>query len=122
MNCTPTVPGPPAATCRPPAIGFDPEIPAERIAQVSRALSDPLRVRILDVLRRNSESVCQCELLALFEIRQSLLSHHLRKLVDAGLIDVERRHRWAYYSICAGGSAELAAWLTSESTPLEVAR
>jgi ArsR family transcriptional regulator len=88
---------------------------------VAKALSDPLRVRILDVLR-NSEPVCQCELIALFGIRQSLLSHHLRKLVDAGLIDVERRHRWAFYAICDGGSAELAAWLTSESTPLEVAR
>lgn len=52
-------------------------------------------MEIVDVLRRNPEPVCQCELIALFEIRQSLLSHHMRKLVDAGLVQVERaRSSW----------------------------
>ena len=48
----------------------------------------------------------------MFEIRQSLLSHHVRRLVDAGLLDVERRHKWAYYSVTAGGTKELIAWLS----------
>ncbi len=56
--------------------------------------------------------VCQCELIALFEIRQSLLSHHVKRLVDAGLLDVERRHKWAYYSVSADGTKELTAWLS----------
>ncbi len=43
-----------------------------------------MRVQILDVLRRSDEPVCQCEFIALFEIKQSLLSHHLRKLVEPG--------------------------------------
>ena len=64
------------------------------------------------MLRRSPEPVCQCELIALFGIGQSLLSHHARKLVDAGLIDVERRHRWAYYSAAPHALKELSSWLT----------
>jgi ArsR family transcriptional regulator len=51
-------------------------------------------------------------LIALFDIKQSLLSHHLRKLVDAGLVEVERRHKWAYYSTSADAGKELSTWLT----------
>jgi ArsR family transcriptional regulator len=108
----PTLPGPPAAACCAPAAGVDPALDAERVASVARALSEPLRVQILDVLRRSDEAVCQCELIALFEIKQSLLSHHMRKLTDAGLVAVERRHKWAYYSIPADAFQELSAWLS----------
>lgn len=108
----PTIPGPAATECCAPAAGLDPALDAERLASVAKALADPLRVRILDVLRRSDEPVCQCELIALFEIRQSLLSHHVRKLTDAGLVAVERRHRWAYYSIPADPFQELTAWLS----------
>jgi ArsR family transcriptional regulator len=108
----PVVPGPTAATCGAPAAGLNPALDAERIAAVAKALAEPVRVNILDVLRRSVEPVCQCELVALFEIKQSLLSHHLRKLVDAGLIGVERRHKWAYYSISPDAGKELSTWLT----------
>ena len=89
---TATPPAGPAATacCAPPA-GLDPGLDAERVAAVSKALAEPLRVRILDVLRRSDEAVCQCELIALFGIKQSLLSHHMKKLTDTGLVTVERR-------------------------------
>jgi ArsR family transcriptional regulator len=108
----PTVlPGPPAAACCAPAVGVDTALDAERVAAAAKALSDPLRVQILDVLRRSAEPVCQCELIALFGIRQSLLSHHARKLVDAGLVQVERRHRWAYYSAVPSALKELTSWL-----------
>jgi ArsR family transcriptional regulator len=108
----PTVlPGPPAAACCAPAVGVDTALDAERVAVAAKALSDPLRVQILDVLRRSAEPVCQCELIALFGIRQSLLSHHARKLVDAGLVQVERRHRWAYYSAVPSALKELTSWL-----------
>jgi ArsR family transcriptional regulator len=85
---------------------------AERIATLAKALGEPVRVRILDVLRRSDEAVCQCELIALFDIKQSLLSHHMKKLTDAGLVTVERRHRWAYYSISHDALQELTAWLS----------
>ena len=109
----PTLPaGPPAAACCAPAVGLDLSIDAERIATVAKAVGEPLRVRILDVLRRSEHAVCQCELIALFDIKQSLLSHHMKKLTDAGLVSVERRHKWAYYSISPDAFQELTAWLS----------
>jgi ArsR family transcriptional regulator len=108
----PILPGPPAAACCAPATGLDPALDAERIAMVAKALSEPLRVNVLDVLRRSPEAVCQCELIALFEVKQSLFSHHMRKLVDAGLVDVERRHRWAYYSTSPEAAKELSTWMS----------
>ena len=56
--------------------------------------------------------MCQCEFIALFDMKQSLLAHHLRKLVDAGLVVVERRHRWAYYSLSTDAIEELTTWLS----------
>src|SRR3954451_1825881 len=104
--------GPAAAECRAPSTGLDPALDAERIAAVAKALSEPVRVRILDVVRRSEQAVCQCELIALFDIKQSLLSHHIKKLTDAGLLSVERRHKWAYYSISPDPLQELTAWLS----------
>lgn len=103
--------GPSADACCAPSAGLDANLDADGIARVAAALSAPLRVQILDVLRRSPSEVCQCELLALFDIGQSLLSHHIKKLVDAGLIHVERRHRWAWYSVPAGTLKELSEWL-----------
>jgi ArsR family transcriptional regulator len=112
-SAPPTLPaGPPAAACCAPSVGLNRSLDAERIATVAKALGEPLRVRILDVLRRGDEAVCQCELIALFDIKQSLLSHHMKKLTDAGLVSVERRHRWAYYSISTDALQELTAWLS----------
>jgi ArsR family transcriptional regulator len=109
---TSTLPaGPAAGACCSPAVGLDPTLDADRIASVAKALAEPLRLQIVDVLRRSEESVCQCELIALFGIRQSLLSHHMKKLVDAGVVTVERRHRWAYYAVSPEALEELTSWL-----------
>jgi len=104
--------GPSAADCCAPSAGLDPSLEAERIAAVAKALSEPLRVQIVDVLRRSEQEVCQCELIPLFGITQPLLSHHMRRLVDAGLVEVERRHRWAYYTVNPEALTELSAWLS----------
>ena len=115
MSRTSAVPvsaGPTASECCVPSAGLDPSLDAERIAAAAKALAEPLRIQILDVLRRSETQVCQCELLPLFEIPQSLLSHHMRKLVDAGLVEVERRHKWAYYSVSTDAFQELTAWLS----------
>ena len=113
MNVSlPVLPGPAAAACCGPSTGLNPALDAQRIAEVARALAEPLRVSILDVLRRHGEPLCQCELVPLFDIPQSTLSHHVNKLVAARLVEVERRHRWAYYSVSADGTGELAAWLS----------
>jgi ArsR family transcriptional regulator, arsenate/arsenite/antimonite-responsive transcriptional repressor len=104
--------GPPATACCAPATGLDPALPAHRLAELAKALAEPLRVNVVDVLRRHGEPLCQCELVPLFDVPQSTLSHHLRKLADAGLVTVERRHKWAYYSVSTDTLKELTAWLT----------
>ena len=109
----PTLPaGPAAASCCAADPGLDGALDAQRIAHIAGALAEPVRVNILDVLRRSSVAVCQCELVPLFEMPQSTLAHHLKKLVDAGLVAVERRHRWAYYSVPPDALQELTAWLS----------
>jgi ArsR family transcriptional regulator len=108
----PVLLGPAASDCCAPAVGLDPGLDADRIAALAKAIAEPLRVRILDVLSRSDGNVCQCELIALFDIGQSLLSHHMKKLVDAGLVEVERRHKWAYYSVSPDACKELTAWLS----------
>jgi ArsR family transcriptional regulator len=104
--------GPPAVTCRAPSSGLDASLRAERLAELAKALAEPLRVSVVDVLRRHGEPLCQCELVPLFDVPQSTFSHHINKLVDAGLLTVERRHRWAYYSISSDALSELTEWLS----------
>jgi ArsR family transcriptional regulator len=104
--------GPSSAECCAPPAGDNRDLPAERLAVIAKALSEPLRVRIVDLLRRSEQPVCQCEVIALYGIKQSLLSHHMRKLVDAGIVAVERRHKWAYYSVSPEALKELSAWLS----------
>ena len=112
MTTLPILPGPAAAECCAPVAALDTALDAERLAALAKALAEPVRVRIVDALRRSDAPVCQCELIALYGIRQSLLSHHIKKLVDAGLVSVERRHKWAYYSIAPDTLEELTAWLS----------
>ncbi len=102
--------GPVAASCCSPSAGLRTDLDADAVAAVAAALASPLRVQILDVLIRSDAEVCQCELLALFDIAQPSLSHHIGRLVAAGLVRVERRHRWAWYSADSTALAGLTAW------------
>jgi len=105
---------PAGEVCR-QAVAF-PEVSAAgaaRLALVAKALSDPVRVQLVDVLRRHAGKVCVCELQPLFEISQPTLSHHLKKLREAGLVGVERQGLWAYYYVLPDALKELSSWLTS---------
>lgn len=73
---------------------------AEDLARVFKALGDPTRVRLLQYLAESeSGTACACHLPAVLEISQPTLSFHLRKLHDAGLVDREKRGRWAHYTV-----------------------
>ena len=85
---------------------------ALRMAEVAKALGDPIRLQLVDVLRKHAGKVCVCELVPLFDIAQPTLSHHLKKLRDAGIVDSERRGLWAYYYVIPDALKELSAWLT----------
>ena len=85
---------------------------AERMAQIARALGDPVRLQLVDVLRKHAGKVCVCELVPLFDISQPTLSHHLRKLREAGIVDAERRGLWAYYYVVPEALEELSTWLS----------
>jgi ArsR family transcriptional regulator len=100
------------ACCSPRIAGHVDAGRAAEVAEVARLLADPIRVQVLDVLRGHEESVCQCELQPLFDVSQPTLSHHLRKLEEAGLLSVERRGRWAYYSIEPDPLEVLRTWLS----------
>ena len=66
----------------------------------------------VDVLRRHAGQVCVCELVPLFDVAQPTLSHHLKKLREAGIVDCERRGLWAYYYVIPDALKEFSAWLT----------
>lgn len=84
---------------------------ALRMAEVAKALGDPIRLQLVDVLGRHAGKVCVCELVPLFDVSQPTLSHHLGKLRAAGIVDSERRGLWAYYYVVPGALEELSAWL-----------
>ena len=84
---------------------------AERLARVAKALGDPIRLQLVDVLRKHAGEVCVCELTPLFEVGQPTVSHHLKVLREAGLVDSERRGLWAYYYVVPDALAELARWV-----------
>ncbi len=84
------------------------------LLRLLRALADDTRLRILDILRDGEH--CVCELQASVEIGQSLLSHHLRALREAGLVQDRREGRWVHYSLSAGAVHPLARYLDALDT------
>ena len=86
---------------------------AERMAAVAKALGDPVRLQIVDVLRKHAGKVCVCELVPLFDLSQPTVSHHLGVLRKAGIVASERQGLWAYYYVNGEALEEVSAWLTS---------
>jgi ArsR family transcriptional regulator len=68
-------------------------------AELFKALGDPARVRIVNLLASAGEPVCACHLNEPVGLSQPTVSHHLKKLVEVGLLDREQRGKWAYFSL-----------------------
>ena len=85
---------------------------AERMAVVAKALGDPVRMQLVDVLKKHAGKVCVCELVPLFDLSQPTISHHLKKLRDAGIVGSEREGLWAYYYVKPEALKELTTWLS----------
>ena len=81
---------------------------AEQLAATFKALADPTRVSIINRLA-GGEACCVCDLTDVFELSQPTVSHHLKKLTDAGLLEREQRGKWAYFSLRPEAVETLAA-------------
>ncbi|MPY53975.1 ArsR/SmtB family transcription factor [Streptomyces acidicola] len=88
---------------------------AADLAKVFKALGDPVRLRLMSMIasRGRGGEVCVCELTPAFDLSQPTISHHLKLLRQARLIDCERRGTWVYYWVLPGVLDKLAAFLTT---------
>jgi ArsR family transcriptional regulator len=82
---------------------------ASATAELFKALADPARVRIVNLLATSDGPVCACELYEPLGLSQPTVSHHLKKLTDAGLLEREQRGKWAYFSLKRDSVEKLAA-------------
>lgn len=87
---------------------------AEQIAPMLKALADPVRLRLVSIVASHSGGeACVCDLTDAFDLSQPTISHHLKVLHDAGLLDRTKRRTWVYYSVRAEALAGLAALISS---------
>ncbi len=113
LELSPKVKRPPGERCCEPVVYPDVEREeAVRMASVAKALADPVRVQLVDVLRKHAGKVCVCELVPLFDLSQPTVSHHLKVLREAGIVGSERQGLWAYYYVIPDALEELSAWLS----------
>ena len=100
-----------------------PEVGGDRLVALGRALSDPIRVRMLGMMAEGrgccdfsgsgvpadegDEGICVCEFEDHFGMGQSKVSYHVKKLKDAGLVREERRGKWSFYSLDREAAGEL---------------
>jgi ArsR family transcriptional regulator len=86
---------------------------AEQIAPLLKALADPVRLRLLSIVASHvGGEACVCDLTDCFELSQPTISHHLKVLHEAGLLDRSKRGTWVYYRVRAAALVDLAALIT----------
>ena len=99
----------PVVCCAPLAAPALDEREAAATAELFRALADPARVRIVNTLAKRGEPVCACEFEPALGLSQPTVSHHLKRLTEAGLLEREQRGKWAYFSLKRDAVETLAA-------------
>ncbi|MGW2049951.1 ArsR/SmtB family transcription factor [Streptomyces sp. NPDC001858] len=96
---------------------------AAELAKVFKALGDPVRLRLLSMIAsREGGEVCVCEMTPAFELSQPTISHHLKLLRQAGLIDCERRGTWVYYWVLPDALDRVASFLATPQTAKATAK
>lgn len=107
-----------AACCAPPAGEALDADGAERLAATLKVLAEPTRLRLLSLVAANRDSEeCICNLTELVGVSQPTVSHHMRLLVDAGLLAREQRGKWAYYRLVPGALDAFARLLAGVAQP-----
>ena len=100
------------ACCSPVTGGVLTPAAAQQLAHIFKALADPTRVRLLSLIAAHRDAeACVCDLTEPVGLSQPTVSHHLKQLVDAGLIGREQRGRWSYYRLVDGALDAVAAAL-----------
>jgi ArsR family transcriptional regulator len=113
LELAPKIKRPAGERCCEPVVYPDVERDhAVRMAAIAKALGDPVRVQLVDVLQKHAGKVCVCELVPLFDLSQPTVSHHLKVLRDAGIVGCERQGLWAYYFVIPSALGELSTWLS----------
>ena len=104
----------PVACCSPlgaPALDDD---AAVATSTLFKALGDPQRIRLVNLLTNAGEAVCVCDITEALGLSQSTVSFHLKKLANAGLLQREQRGTWAYYSIDRAAMKTLEAVVSTK--------
>lgn len=113
LELTPKTKRPAGERCCEPVVYSDVEREqALRMAAAAKALGDPVRLQLVDVLRKHAGKVWVCELVPLLELSQPTVSHHLKVLRQSGIVGSERVGLWAYYFVIPDALKELSAWLS----------
>jgi ArsR family transcriptional regulator, arsenate/arsenite/antimonite-responsive transcriptional repressor len=113
LDLAPKTKRPPGTPCCEPVVYPDVQREqAQRMAAIAKALGDPIRLQLVDVLRKHAGEVCVCELVPLFDLSQPTVSHHLKVLREAGIVGSQRQGVWAYYYVVPDAMRELSAWLS----------
>jgi ArsR family transcriptional regulator len=87
---------------------------AEHVAPLLRALADPVRLRLMSLVASHpGGEACVCDLTDAFELSQPTISHHLKVLHEAGLLERDKRGVWVYYRAQAGALASLGLLIGS---------
>src|SRR5262249_57741308 len=90
---------------------------AEQVAPLLKALADPVRLRLMSLVASHpGGEACVCDLNAAFDLAQPTISHHLKVLHDAGLLDREKRGVWVYYRARTTALASLGALIGDRSS------
>jgi ArsR family transcriptional regulator len=97
------------ACCAPLAAPVLSDREVEATAELFKALGDPARVRLVNLLATSTEPVCICNLIEPLGLSQPTVSHHMSKLREAGLVEREQRGKWAYFSLQRDAVEKLAA-------------
>ena len=106
--------GPGADACSPPLTGQPlNEAAAAGLAQSFRALGDPVRLRLVSLIgAHQGGEACVCDLTSAFNLTQPTISHHLKVLREAGIIDSQRRGTWVYYRLVPAALERMSALLS----------
>jgi ArsR family transcriptional regulator len=100
----------PAACCAPLSAEPLSQAQAEQVAPLLKALGDPVRLRLMSLIASHpGGEACVCDLNDAFELSQPTISHHLKVLHEAGLVDRDKRGVWAYYKVRTEALASLGA-------------